>query len=684
MPLLKQPIPHFKGVSASEFIPSVFYVDVLAVQVMFDTYGAARVKKALSVEFLGDLSYLKGKSDVERVEFETALLRKAGCLGWAGVSLYGKPFYQHFLTYIKLLWPKTDITPTVVDAVQLFCWGFGNGKKSLNLIGCQNSSKSSISARLSFAALMVNIEFSAAYCANPFTTASASTIWGDFLALYEEIKEFYGDANGVVPFFPKSRAKANKQIVLVPNQPKSGTVELRSVKEEGMFIGMKARTPDVGTIIVVVDEINRIPQVEFLNAITNLYSQSILFVITSQNFTNANNAGGEMCKPCGLKGGPNDYSKLHIDRNQAWDSVMRGITLRFDGHLALNVICGRVIYTYAFKEEDKMRIAEGGTHSADYLSQVRSFPNAQGSVDTAIDDEVISASNYKDKFYAFIEPQLNKKVLFVDPALGGKDKALIFVAEKGMARCVEGSGRQTNRELVVFPKAAEELEINRHAIWTDIWYSLCRKLEVEPSGALGSPILPEDQVAILTFMVALREGIPFNHVGYDYSMRDTVVTSFTRYGKSQARSFNYQVKPFVYQLMALPGKDTANARNRVAELAMLTKDMLMCKQIRGGENIVSALNQLANTLVLAREPRFMIEKKLQYKARNGGVSPDDRDAFMGALAMAVAVGMKRGMETNFVPNAKPTNVNIGVNAIFNNPVFQVAKSKKLDISYRKL
>ena len=663
-----------------EFIPSVFFVDLLAVQVMFDTHGPDKVKKSLSLEFLGDISYLKKLTDVKRVEYETAILKKAGCLKWAGVSMHNKPFYQHFLTLIKLLWPKTDLTPTVVDAVQLYCWGYGNEQKSLNLIGCQNSSKSSISARIAFASLMINAEHSAVYCANPFTTASASTIWGDFLALYEEIREFYGDSAGVVPFFPKARAKANKQIVLVPNQPKSGVIELRSVKEEGMFIGMKARTVGVGTITVVVDEINRIPQVEFLKAITNLYSQNILFVITSQNFTDANNAGGEMCKPSSLKGGPADYAKLNIEKNQSWDSAMRGITLRFDGHLALNVLADREIYSYAFKNVDRERIAEGGTLSVDYLSQVRSFPSTHGNVDTVIDQEIIQNSSYDNNFFAWVEPQNNKKVLFCDPALGGRDKALVLMAEKGLARCIESSGKQTTRELVVFPTPPEELEISKHAIWNDIWVSLCRKIGVDPSGALGSPIIPEDQVAILTFMIALRENIPFNHVGYDYTMRDTVVLAFTKFGKAQARSFNYMIKPLVYPLMSMPGKDTSNAKNRLAELAMLAKDMLVCKQVRGGKNIEMALNQLANTIVTSREPKYQVEKKKDQKERNGNVSPDDRDTFMGALAMAVAVGVKRGMESNFITG---NNANSTTN-IFNQSIFSVAKPKKLDISYRKL
>jgi hypothetical protein len=623
---------------------------------------------------MGDVSYLKDFNDIERVELETAILKKAGCLGWHETSSYGKPYYQHFLTLIKLLWPKTDLSPTVVDAVQLYCWGYGNGRKSLNLIGCQNSSKSSISSRIAFAAIMINMEYSAVYCANPFTSASASGIWGDFLNLYEEIKEFYGDSDGVVPFFPASRAKANQQIVLVPSQPKSGIIEIRGVKDEGKFIGMKAREVGVGTITVVIDEINRIPQVDFLGAITNLYSQIILFVITSQNFTNADNAGGEMCKPSGLYGGPNDYAKLDIDRDQAWDSDKRGITLRFDGHLSLNVVADRDIYTYGFKKSDLERIAESGTGSVDYLSQVRSFPSEKADVDAVIDADLIKSCGYKDTFYAWVDPATNKKVLFIDPALGGKDKALVFQAEKGLARCIESAGRQTTRELVVFPRPAEELDIERHAIWTDVWYSLCRKLGVEPSGALGSPIIPEDQVAILTFMIALREGIPFNHVGYDYTMRDTVVTSFTRYSKSQARSFNYATGPLGYSLMSMPGKDTKHAKNRVAELAMLTKDLLLCKQIRGGANIETALYQLADTLVTSTEPRYAIEKKKETKKRNGGISFDDRDAFMGAIAMAVATGLKRGMETNFVdPKNGGTQQSTGVNSICNHPTFRLAK-----------
>lgn len=96
----------------------------------------------ISSEFIGPCGYWDDP-DFEGLgphEIEKEILFSAGRDQWWQDSPYGKPYYQHFLTLMKVLFPKTDITPSLADAVMFFCYGFGV-LKILNLIGCQNSSK---------------------------------------------------------------------------------------------------------------------------------------------------------------------------------------------------------------------------------------------------------------------------------------------------------------------------------------------------------------------------------------------------------------------------------------------------------------------------------------------------------------------------------------------------------------
>ena len=121
---------------------------------------------------------------------------------------------------------------------------------------------------------------SAVYFANPFDSASDSTIWGEVEECYDEILQ---SSPGL---FSSSVKYALRKIDLVPGLPKAGTMEIRNVKHVGKFKGTKTRkTGEVdGPIIVGIDEVNEIYVFAFMRILSNMVSQDGFFAVTSQNF----------------------------------------------------------------------------------------------------------------------------------------------------------------------------------------------------------------------------------------------------------------------------------------------------------------------------------------------------------------------------------------------------------------
>ena len=81
--------------------------------------------------------------------------------------------------------------------------------------------------------------------------------------------------------------------------------------------------------------------------------------------------------------------------------------------------------------------------------------------------------------------------------------------------------------------------------------------------------------------------------------------------------------------------------DRVSELAFLTADLFLMKQVRGGEHIEPAIVQLQRTNHEAKGKKRKVEKKAEFKARWQGRSPDERDTLMGISGMAILRGFRQ-------------------------------------------
>ncbi len=583
------------------------------------------------------------------LQIERKILFEAKRPNWGGTSRYGKPYYKHFLALIKLLFPDTDIIPSLADSVQFFCIGIGGGrKKILNLIGSANSGKSASSVRIAFAVMFVDPEFTAVYVANPFDNAASSTCWGDVEELWEQLHENFPlrgavgleDANAL---FPHGRKYAERRIDFLPNIPKAASIMLRNVKHTGKLKGAKSRgkDPNRGLILVIIDEVNEIENHAFLGTLSNVAQQDAFFCITSQNFKDPEDLGGRLTNPVAVYGGPDSFEQLEIDSDFYWHSHASSITLRFDGHQSPNILAQRTIYPKLFKLSNLHQMRQDyGETSPKYYEQVRSFPTVGDMQNTVLSRQKISASRHKDDFYSML--QIRETVSFCDPAFGGRDKAMWGVAHFGPAKVTDAEGKETEDELLVFKNHFQALKLESGARFDERWFKRMRDAGVDVSPfPPGAEISFEVQIAIQCWELNQQYGVRPANFGYDFSMRPDIVSAVTQIIGHQAVAFDYNQGPEGAYLQNVKQDSTECCKNRVTELAFLAADYFLSKQVRCADYLETAITQLSRTRYEVVAKKFVAEGKKEYKARWAQVSPDHRDVLMGIAGMAHKRGFRQ-------------------------------------------
>jgi hypothetical protein len=597
----------------------------------------------ISSELMGLVDYweLPEYEGLEPWDVEKKILFEAGRNNWSKAGPHGKPLYQHMLTLIKLLFPSTDITPSLADAVMFFMTGIGGGnKKILNLIGSQNSGKSAAFCRIAFACMFVDPEYTVVYVANPFDSAADSTVWGDIEELWDELVDTHPNDSGEgfedsPLFFPNGRKYAEKRLVFVPDIPKAGRIELRNTKHVGKYKGTKQRGKDVnrGIILVGIDEVNEIPSMAFLTTLTNIQSQDGFFSITSQNFKDEEDMGGRLTEPRPLFDGPSSFEELDIEKHLWWHSAASSVTLRFDGHRSPNILSGRTIYPKLFKESDRVRLRDEYTEQSPfYYSQVRSFPLRGDEANSILSRQKITASRHTDSFYTI--RRVLGRVSFCDPAFGGRDKALWGFGNYVEALVTDGEGIQVDANLLVFNDHFQRLKLVKDAIYNDYWLERLEQCGMPLSDiVVGSDVSFEDQIAIQCRELNRKNGVSVDSFGYDFSMRPGVITSMSKFVGAQASAFDYNGKPEGIHLNSLNKNSEDCCKNRTTELAFATADVFLTKSVRGGSFIETAVVQLSRTRYETVTGKYVAEDKKAYKERWQQVSPDNRDVLMGIVGM---------------------------------------------------
>lgn len=634
------------------------YADLVLHSDRVDWEDQSLTADAISRQFMGthrywrdeDFEDLQAERNAEHptihlMEIEKRILLEQGRDNWHSASYYGKECYQHFLSLMKLMFPQTDITPAIADAVMFFCKGLGF-KKILNLIGCQNAGKSAGGARILFVCMFIDPKNTVGYVANPFDNAADSTVWGDILELWNELCEAFPISwdQEKNKLFPEGKVYANKRIMFIPGIPKAAAIELRNTKHVGKYKGTKTRGKGVsrGVMLILVDEINEIDNLAFLTALENISSQKAFFCITSQNFKSEDDMGGLITQPVPKFGGPSDFDHLDIDLDQYWHSAKSSVTLRFDGHKSPNVCAKRVIYPYLFDLKDMVRLREsgGGEQSLIYYSQARSFPVRGTEANSVLPRARYESSRAEDQHFQLMGGMT--PVSFCDPAFGGRDSAVWGFARFGRAKVLDGEGKPQEQEVLVFPDYMKKLSLTKDAKYNEFWFDRLKALGVPLQDFHeGDPVSMEDQVAIQCAELNKAAGVAPQNFGYDFSMKPGVVASFNRLIGFQSEAFDYNTKPVGYFLQGLRKRTDECCKNRNTELAFLAADIFQTKQVRGGNFINAARVQLTRTTYETKGGVYLSEDKKAYKARWSQSSPDERDTLLGITAMAHKAGFRK-------------------------------------------
>lgn len=570
------------------------------------------------------------------LQCEISILRNGGWRNWAGTSPHGKPYFRHLLTLVKLMLPKTDIHPALADATSMFCQVLGNGLKGMHMIGSQNSSKSATSVRLAFAVMAIFPKESAVYFANPFDSASDSTIWGEVEECYEEI------VKNCPGLFPDSIKYALRRIDLVPGVPKAGTMEIRNVKHVGKLKGSKTKkTGEVeGPIVVVIDEVNEIYNQAFIRVFSNLVSQDGFIVQTSQNFKDPHDMGGRLTEPMPKFGGPGAFKDLSEEDDRIWYSYGHTMTMRFSGRLSPNIVSGRTIYPYLFTEANhEFLTGQYGDKSPEYYSQCLSFPMESEEAVSVLSRTKINLSRHDDTFYQI--KQVIAKVAFCDPSFGGGDLAAYAYALICRISYQDAHAVAHECDCIIFPAGIKKLTVARELIVTSEILKRISAVGSDPSRfVVGAQFPPEYQIALQCAEHNRDNGIERHNFGYDFSMRPDMVIAMGMIAGHNCVPFDYNTKPVGYMLKTLMQGTEDACRMRSDELAFLVADVFANQRIRTGGQIAAAILQTSRTRYEIRNGKRIIEKKRDYKSRWANESPDDRDCLFGIIGMCYMRGFR--------------------------------------------
>jgi len=595
---------------------------------------------------------------MEPHEIERQILFEAGRVHWGEQGFYGKLNYQHMLMLIKLMFPATDITPSLADAVMFFCLGLCSGRKMLNLIGSQNSSKSASAARLAFACMYIDPEFTVVYVANPFDNAADATVWGDIEELWSDLVDTFPSdhkfkGKALPSIFPLAAPYENNRIEFIRGRPKSARMVLRNVKGVGKYKGNKTvgKQPDRGLYMVIVDEVNEIKDLSYLTVIYNLQGLEEFFCITSQNFKDETDMGGRLTEPDGSvsekfgRPQPINFDELNMETDMFWYSRFHSITLRFDGYRSPNIMAKRVIYRYLFKQTDLDRfLDDGGEQTLDFYSQVRSFPVRGAEINSLLSSSKVSISRHTDPYYRLTK--VSHVLGFCDPAFGGRDKAVWGSCKIGTGYVSDAHGTEHEQDLMVFEQPFKPLALTKGAIYNDFWFDRLTKLGVDlREFPEGSAVTFEHQIAIQCLELNEMAGVPAANFGYDYSMRADIGPAMSQIIGYSSIPFDYRGEPEGVHLLGINQNSADCCKNRLTELGFLAADFFISKQVRGGGVITAAVMQLSRTTYELTGKKYLAQDKPTYKAKNQQVSPDHRDVLMGLGGLAARRGFRKGSLT---------------------------------------
>lgn len=584
--------------------------------------------------------------ELKRIDIERSILRS-----WNGEwsvgskqSPSGYTFSHHFLEYLKVLIPRVDHHEFFVTMARSFeeCY-FVKRRQICNLIGSQNSGKSEYLADFANAILSIWPEYTTVKVAAPFKKAAESTIWGQMLVRFDEIKKANPDMWGLA-----YHSRAADKIVYYDGA-KTGAAELVTVDKVGKLQGSKSLEKDKGFWILLCDEIALFPSRQILEIIDNLRGNTNFFCYTGCNFKNTEGLEGDMCRP-----EKREYSDLDIDQDQEWKSAYESYTYRFDGHLCPNIKAQKVIYPYLLKEVDRARMEKiHGLNGPKYREQIRSFPSTSVSEFYVLTRAKVEQSGAYDEFFELTGQRT--RVAYCDLGFGG-DPCKIGAFEFGDGKIQTIDGGFDTQKLFMPLAPFETIPVDDCMVASLEFLRRLRAVCGDPDFVLreGQSVSKEIQIAVASGEFLSKWSVPRNGFGFDPSMRSdapqamfavlgTQIQALGFEGVSTERVVRYEYKDTLKGREKVPITAKNEYSNYVTELYFSFATMVQSGQLRKADMIRSAIVQICRRWWEWSGSKKKIQSKYgkskddsqrkSYKSEHGR-SPDDADTVVGGFEMA--------------------------------------------------
>lgn len=477
-----------------------------------------------------------------------------------------------------------------------------------------NSSKSFSMSRLMMQLFIEDPNYTGVYVASPYKEATTIGIWGYMKEAFRECAPHMGwDADRYL--------KDSKGLINIKDGDRAGFVRIVAVDDVGMLQGKKPRSADRGGLHLLIEEsgtFKKNPGAAVWDVLQNLMGQERFNAWSTCNFKDIFGLDGMLCKPMGK-----DYGDLDIDKDQSWDSVRNGFTLRLDGERSPNVLANqkRKKFKYIVGQEDidAMIAAGHGPKSPKYMEQIRSFPLTGMSQFTVTTLTKLQAGRvFNDEIYRAITPT---RWAFADPGLGGDEYCLATAGIK-----TTNAGKH-----VIVPEHFEYISIEADKFFTADDVIFADRFNSRHEFKVGDKMTPEIQGALKVAEKLSSYGIASTNFGYDASMRASVQRAHDMFIGHRSLSMDYIGPAEDLQMPSGIGSARDLYSNFITYLWFLAADMCENGIIREGDPWQKGFSQLSSRLWEWSGSRRKMESKDTYKQRNSNESPNEADALVGLL-----------------------------------------------------
>ena len=591
-------------------------------------------------------------------DIERSILRNWHRDDFCSPGKYGTYWWQHFLRYMKLLMPRTIITPAFVDMAKAMELGMHLKKDLLNLIGCKSSGKSAYEARAAITLVSIDPDYTRTYVAAPFKNVADFTIWSELQNCFEEVKENHSDV------FPSMKETPSAKLLqLTVTQAKAGRVDLIGLDNVGKLQGTKSRDPERGWMLLLADEIALFPTKDFVQVLDNVTSNLNFFGIDGCNFKSLLGMDGQLCDP--ING---EYDDLQPDRDHLWESGYNSLTLRLDGHVQPNVLTKRLIYPFLLTEEKRQNMEDQHTMKGPkYLEQIRSFPHHGAESNFLLTMSQLRSGGAFDTFWSR-ERGLWTRLAVCDPGWGG-DPCKICAFEFGPARLQAHDGSTVVTNIFRPLGSMETIPVQVGVTATE---DILTRLSELSNGPVmikeGMEVTMDMQIALYTAEFLKRLNVPRSNFAFDSSCRGSITHEFATVLGPEVKV--YDLVNMATEMVVDAAGSTARARyrNLRTEVYFTLQLIVAAGQFRSADQVMNAVGQACRHQVIQAGMKTALESKVDYKKNNQGKSPDDSDV----LAMASHLARRLGFNLVFDRKASTvsTSLPIEIDHIRPRPAFQ--------------